>query len=116
MIHPSYTSFPVSDDVLFEIWNNRPDLQKHYPEVKEGDFRGIKKWAELSGWRENPKLSALIPEGQTPDYEKPPWMKILLPKGGGNEKFFPYIIIGISLGVGIIVTVLLLNTSMNRRD
>ena len=39
-------TFPTSDEVLLKIWEKRPDLQRVYPEVKDGDFDGIKNWAK----------------------------------------------------------------------
>lgn len=59
---------PVSDDVLSTIWNERIDLQSLFPEVEHGHLYNLRAWAKNSGWNEDPRLSALIPEGKTPLY------------------------------------------------
>lgn len=64
----SESEFPISDDVLLEIWNERTDLQESYPEIMNGDYENLRKWAETVGWNEDPRLSLLIPEGSVPLY------------------------------------------------
>jgi len=64
-------SFPVSDDVLLQIWNSREDRQGLYPKVGNGNFENLKEWAQTIGWDEDERLSALIPDGKTPTYLKP---------------------------------------------
>ena len=103
------TTFPISDDVLFDIWDRRSDLQKRYPEVGSGNFDGLKKWASLYGWRENRNLAPLIPEGKTPNYEQPfAWMPIKIPENADNTKFLPIFFIVSSFGIGITTTLYLL--------
>jgi len=63
--------FPVPNDILLEIWNSRQDLQITLPEVSGGNFENLKEWAQKTGWNQDERLSALIPEGKTPDYMKP---------------------------------------------
>src|SRR5207302_624006 len=41
----SGASFPVSDSILLSIWNQRPDLQKTFPEAVQGNLTGMKEWA-----------------------------------------------------------------------
>jgi len=63
-------SFPVPNDVLLAIWNERGDLQIAFPEVNDGVLDNLWKWAKTSGWKEDPRLSILIPKGEMPDYLK----------------------------------------------
>jgi hypothetical protein len=63
-------SFAVPDDVLFAICKDRKDLQSAYPEVEQGNLENLKSWAIKTGWKEDSRLSALIPKGETPDYLK----------------------------------------------
>ncbi|MGI0023340.1 MAG: plastocyanin/azurin family copper-binding protein, partial [Nitrososphaeraceae archaeon] len=64
-------SLPVSDDVLLAMWNDRKDLQSAYPEVKQGNLDNLKLWAIKTGWKEDSRLSVLVPNGEIPDYLKP---------------------------------------------
>jgi len=97
--------FPVSNEILFEIWNRRPDLQQRYPDVEKGNFDGLKKWASLYGWKENQNLSSLIPKGEIPDYEQPfAWIPIKIPENADNTKFFPIFLILFSFGIGVAAT------------
>jgi len=61
---------PVSDEVLLQIWNKKPNLQEDYPEVAQGNLERFKEWAKEFGWKWHESLSPLIPEGQTPEYLK----------------------------------------------
>ena len=63
-------ALPVSDDVLLAIWKDRKDLQKAFPEVEQGVLDHLKKWAIKAGWKEDSRLSALIPSGEMPNYLK----------------------------------------------
>jgi len=65
---PPPEKFPVSDEVLLEIWNKRPNLQEDYPEVADGNLERFKEWAQTTGWNWHESLSPLIPQGQTPQY------------------------------------------------
>ena len=67
---PEYliTPFLVSDDILLQIWVERIDLRVLFPEVEHNNYEDMKKWAETTGWNEDERLSALIPEGHTPEY------------------------------------------------
>ena len=97
--------FPVSDDKLFKIWEKRPDLQRVYPEVKNGDFGGLKNWANLHGWKENRQLSALIPEGKMPDYDNPFIIgTLIIPEDVGLEKFLPVSLLVLILMIGTLST------------
>jgi hypothetical protein len=64
--------FPVPDNVLYQIWDERGDLQAVYPEVAHDQLNGLKEWATKSGWKEDSRLYALIPKNQTPSYSTPP--------------------------------------------
>jgi len=97
-------SFPVSDKKLLQIWEKRIDLQGAFPEVKNNDFTGLKKWAVKHGWNEDPVLSALIPEGKIPDYLKK------LELNDGNEKYIPITIITLVVITGVFMTVYILKS------
>jgi hypothetical protein len=62
-------SFPIPNWVLFQIWQERKDLQAAYPEVSTGNLTGLKTWATEVGWNQDPRLSGLIPQGETPQYK-----------------------------------------------
>ena len=102
------TLFPVSDDILFDIWDKRVDLQNRYPEVKDDDLLGLKTWAIKYGWNEEQKLSSLIPEGKIPDYNNPWKIPIpYIPQNVGYEKYLPFIIIALVIGIGIFTTLMI---------
>lgn len=61
-------TFPVSTAILTEIWKERKDLQKLYPEVAHGKLGNLTKWATSTGWNQDKRLSALIPRGKVPAY------------------------------------------------
>ena len=63
-------SFSIFDSILFQIWDQREDLQTVYPEVAYNNLDNFKEWAQTSGWKEYPQLWRLIPPGETPDYEQ----------------------------------------------
>jgi len=48
---------PIPKEVYLEIWNERPDLQSLYPEVKFGNFYNFRAWASTEGWKEDPRLA-----------------------------------------------------------
>ena len=60
--------FPVSDDVLLQIWVESPELRSDFPEAEDGNYDNLKEWAKTIGWNVDERLSVLIPEGQTPEY------------------------------------------------
>src|SRR5438094_6490924 len=62
--------FPVSNAILTTIWKDRSDLQKAFPEVANGNFTKLQKWANKTGWNEDKRLAALIPHGKVPAYTK----------------------------------------------
>ena len=67
---------------------------------------GLKIWAENYGWNEEPTLEPLTPTGKVPMY-KDPWRMfklIYIPNEAGNIKYLPFIVIVVSLGIGIFVT------------
>jgi len=49
---------PIPKEVYLEIWNERPDLQSLYPEVKFGNFFKFREWATTEGWKDDPRLAA----------------------------------------------------------
>ena len=61
--------FPVSQQVLLAVWNDRDDLQKIYPEVTHGDLSNLQNWALTMGWNEDYRLVTLTPESSVPSYE-----------------------------------------------
>src|SRR3989442_14262083 len=61
-------SYSLSNNVLLSVWEGRTDLQGIYPEVKQGNFGNLKKWATKFGWDEDERLAALIPAGKVPSY------------------------------------------------
>ena len=60
--------FPVSDDILKTVWEDRPDLQKAFPEVKQQNLDNLRKWAATYGWDEDNRLYALTPSQKIPKY------------------------------------------------
>jgi len=44
-------------DILLDVYNDRSDLQKAYPEVEEGEFSRFINWAELHGVKENIEIT-----------------------------------------------------------
>ena len=60
--------FAVPDAILSSIWKEQKDLQKSYPEVAKGNLTKIKNWATTTGWNQDKRLSALIPQGKVPSY------------------------------------------------
>ena len=67
--HIEKPSLTVSDEILLDIWSEREDLQKEFEEIQYGNLDGLRKWAETEGWKEDPRLSSLIPDGMIPDNE-----------------------------------------------
>src|SRR5437867_799546 len=71
---PAYTqslpvsSYSLSNNTLLSVWEGRVDLQGLYPEVKQGNFANLKKWATKFGWNQDERLAALIPAGKVPSY------------------------------------------------
>ena len=63
------SSFPVSNEILLDIWSEREDLQKEFEDIQFGNLDGLRTWAEVEGWKEDPRLSSLIPDGMIPNYE-----------------------------------------------
>jgi len=61
----AFQNFPVHDDVLLEIWNERKDLQQSYPEVAQGNLDGLKAWASSYGWNDYDQLSIFAPAQET---------------------------------------------------
>ena len=101
--------FPVSDEVLLEIWNKRTDLQQDFPEVSQGNFESFKIWAKGTGWNEESSLSALIPEGQVSSYlsplpaEEPEELEIPSePENENLNEIVMLVIISILVGTGFI--------------
>jgi len=47
----------IPKEVYLEIWNERPDLQSLYPEVKFGNFWKFREWATTEGWKDDPRLA-----------------------------------------------------------
>lgn len=58
-------TFPIPDNVLYQIWDERGDLQTQYPEVAHDKLDGLKEWAIKYGWKEDQRLYALRPENQS---------------------------------------------------
>jgi len=56
------------DSILVSIWKERKDLQKSYPEAGKGNLTKLKNWATTTGWNEDKRLSALVPQGKVPKY------------------------------------------------
>src|SRR5205085_10364659 len=79
------TSFPVAYSTLLSIWNQRPDLQKTFPEAAQGNLTGMKEWATDFGWKQDKRLSALIPPGKVPSYSQLPGINI-------DKKMIPVIL------------------------
>ncbi|MFC1615359.1 hypothetical protein ACFL2L_01020, partial [Patescibacteria group bacterium] len=46
---------------LIKVWNNRPDLQKAFPNPYLEDNKNLKDWAEKYGWKENNSLFEFSP-------------------------------------------------------
>jgi len=55
-------------DVLNTMWRERNDLRISFPEVSNGNYNNIIKWANSEGWKIDQRLSLLIPTGETPLY------------------------------------------------
>src|SRR5439155_6886685 len=68
LLIPSGKSPSYLDSVLVSIWKERKDLQKAYPEAAKGNLTKLKNWATTTGWSQDKRLSALIPQGKIPDY------------------------------------------------
>jgi plastocyanin len=95
--------FAIADEVLLQIWNERTDLQAQFPEAAQGNLENLKTWARNIGWNEDQRLSALIPEGQTPAYG-------IKPKDDNTITLL--IILGIiGLAVAIIIITRVFNSS-----
>ena len=61
-------SAQISDDVLQQIWDERPDLQSRFPKVGLGEYDKMMQWAIDEGWNQDSRLKQLVPNGVTPDY------------------------------------------------
>jgi hypothetical protein len=46
-------------EMLYTVWICRPDLQKTYPEVSQGNYTNLLEWAKDIGWKEEPRLFGL---------------------------------------------------------
>lgn len=67
----SLIDFPVSNYDLLQIWNNNKNLQLKFPEVANNDLKNLEEWAKNVGWNEEPSLSILVPDDETPHYLHP---------------------------------------------
>ncbi len=83
-------SFPISEQILYNIWKQRVDLQKEFPEVKEGNYENLKKWAMDKGWNENAQLYALTPKGKTPSWAQNDNFIVSIATSESHSPFYVY--------------------------
>jgi len=97
---------PIPKEVYLEIWNERPDLQSLYPEVKFGNFWKFREWAVTEGWKDDPRLAvfAQIEEDEiTPDIVVDIPTAVIEPEeptGDGIILFLQIIVVVIAIGIG----------------
>ena len=61
-------SAQISDDVLQQIWDERPDLQSRFPKVGLGEYDKMMQWAIDEGWNQDVRLAILVPHDTLPEY------------------------------------------------
>jgi len=96
----------IPKEVYLEIWNERPDLQSLYPEVKFGNFWKFREWAVTEGWKDDPRLAVFAQEEDeeeiTPDIvvDTTP---VTEPEELTNDGFIfslQIIVVAIAIGIG----------------
>lgn len=98
---------PIPKEVYLEIWNERPDLQSLYPEVKFGNFYKFREWATTEGWKDEPRLAvfAQIEEDEIiPDIVVDTTTPVTEPEASTDENFIiltlQIIVVVIAIGIG----------------
>src|SRR6185312_16649385 len=82
--------FPVSEQILYNIWKQRADLQKEFPEVKEGNYENLKRWAMDTGWNENAQLYPLTPHGKSPIWAQNNNSIVSISQSESHSPFYVY--------------------------
>ena len=57
-------------EILLAIWNERPELQKAYPEAAQGNLINLMSWAKTFGWDQDERLAMLVPPGKVASYSQ----------------------------------------------